>query len=152
MFQNDIVSKIFLLNVYTLFLVSLWHIINGSFESYIVPWLNFNKNQQIIFWIIIAILTIVMLFLFDRLDLIAECKKKGLTTFQRIKEQVLIGLIFILFWRATYTTYDLIFDIFLEKTGLSENLYIIVVNLIVAYVTFMILFDQDRLDLIIKNK
>ena len=147
--SDGLLSKILLLNIYTLFLVALWQIINGGIENFIFPIFNPSNEQKFIFWLILGILSLVLLYFYDRLDMLAECKDESLSQWDRIREQILLGLIFILFFRAAYNSWGLIFDLFFDNLHISMNFTKILINLTVVIVTFLVLFNKNRLDLII---
>ena len=151
--MNDLLNNIVFLNIYTLFLLSVYNIISEACEKCIIKPFGLEGGKKIAFWVILAIISFALLFYFDKLDLIVDCKhKKHMSAWEKLKEQLLIGLIFIVFWRALYSIYDGLFDLFFKKKEAENKVTIVMINVFIAVVSFCILLNSKRLDLIFKSK
>ena len=144
---DSLSKKTFLLMITTLFMVSLWHIINEGFEYYIFERFGFNENQKLAVWVIISIFMVAMLIYYDEIHLISNIKNKSTSRFWTIMKQIGIGLIFILFWRSIWNTYSVLFDIMFDKFGIDKKFTIFAINSIFAGISlyFLVRINEEEL-------
>ena len=141
--KKKLLTNLFIAFIYIFFSLSSWRVLELGVDSILTFFKRNTEINQIIIYSVIMTISLLVLIITNRLDLLADERDFGNTILTK-GFQIFIGMIVIIFWIAAWDGFDLIIEMFI-----INDVAKLIIYLLLTILTTIILIKEDEMDMLI---